>query len=92
MTTKSKATLLVLVTFLLGALVGALVNGAIASRQSKALSLLPPGPMFSSIALRMRFMCSGVVTTRERRLATDCPCGVRCGWTNRKSRMNPSLR
>ena len=52
MTTKSKATLLVLVTFLLGALVGALVNGAIASRQSKALSLLPPGPMFSSIVER----------------------------------------
>jgi hypothetical protein len=52
MTTKSKATLLVLVTFLLGALVGALINGAIASRQSKALSALPPGPMFSSIVER----------------------------------------
>jgi hypothetical protein len=52
MTTKSKATLLVLVTFLLGALVGALINGAIVNRQSKALSALPPGPMFSSIVER----------------------------------------
>ncbi len=52
MTAKSKATLLVLVTFLLGALVGALINGAIVNRQSKALSVLPPGPMFSSIVER----------------------------------------
>ena len=53
MTTKLKAILLVLVTFLLGALVGALVNGAITSKKSEALRARPPGPLFADLVERI---------------------------------------
>jgi hypothetical protein len=43
---KLKATIFVVSAFLLGGLVGALVNGAIMSRRSAALRALPPGPLF----------------------------------------------
>jgi|GEM_PF-1636844 len=53
MTTKSKATLFVLGTFLLGVLVGALINGAIMSSRSRNLNSLPPGPLLASIVERV---------------------------------------